>query len=87
MAENVRQDGQDRTGGYQKLPVQKRILRLVVSALNGLLVADHVDNRGGCENVYHLHDGIVDGVERRKQIQVSSQKDDEKEFVGADGNA
>lgn len=73
--------GKNKTWGRSKLPVQKGILTLVVSALDWFLEFDSVDNTRRRANVHHFHNRIVNGVVGSEQIQVTSDKDHEKELM------
>ena len=55
---------------HGELPMQKRILRFVVSRANWLTESDHVNNRSRRCNVQNLHAGVVQRVERREQVEV-----------------
>jgi hypothetical protein len=83
--DQVREKGQDRTGDDRKLPMQKGILTFVVCALDGLLEFDRVNDGGRGSNVDDFHDGIVEGIKRCEEIQVSGHKDSQVEFVRFDG--
>lgn len=63
-ANQMRNKCQHETGSHGKLVMQEGILRLIVRGLDGFLITDRVNDRGGGNNVYNLHEGIVYGIER-----------------------
>jgi hypothetical protein len=83
----MREQGNACTGRCRKLPMQKGILSLVIGALDGFLETNGIYNGGGGANVNDFHDGIVNGIEIGKKIQIARDKDQEKEFVRPHRNA
>lgn len=61
--------------------MQKRILCLIVGRLDRLLESDGIDDAGGRSDVKNLHDGVIDTVKGRKEVQIPSNKDEEEEFM------
>ena len=61
--------------------MQEGILGLIVGRLDWLLEFDGVDDGGGRDDVKDLHDRVVDRIEGRKEVQIPSYKDEEKQFV------
>jgi hypothetical protein len=66
--------------------MQKGILSLIVSALDGFLDFDRVDDRGSWRNVHHFHKRVIDRIKGSEQIQVSSDKYQEKELMWSNRN-
>ena len=84
-ANQVRYERQRRTRSHSKLPVTKSILRLIVRRTNRLLETNRKHNarRGG--NVQNFHHRVVHTVERCEEVGVAGEKDEEEEFMGAEG--
>lgn len=60
-----------------ELPMQERIMSFVVSCFKWLHVTNHVDNVGSATNVKNLHHCVVQGIIGCKQVEVSSNKNNQ----------
>mmetsp|Transcript_6988 Transcript_6988/g.17537 ORF Transcript_6988/g.17537 Transcript_6988/m.17537 type:complete len:203 (-) Transcript_6988:52-660(-) len=85
-SDQVGQKGQNGTRNGGKLPVQERVLALLVGALDRFLELDRVNDRGRGGNVDELHHRVVQRVKGGEQIQVPGDKHQQIEFVRLHGD-
>lgn len=64
--------------------MQEGILALLVGALNRFLEFDGVNDRGSSGYVNHFHDGVIERVKGREEIQIPSHENEQIELVGFD---
>jgi len=79
-------ESDDGTGQYGECVVEKGILCFVVRWFEWLSESNGVDDHGCWAHVYDFHDGVVEGVEGCKKVQVACDEYDEEEFMRFDGD-
>mmetsp|Transcript_16449 Transcript_16449/g.50368 ORF Transcript_16449/g.50368 Transcript_16449/m.50368 type:complete len:243 (+) Transcript_16449:510-1238(+) len=72
---------------HRELEVLEGVLRLVVGALQRLGLADHVHDRRRRADVCDLHEGVVEAVEPREEVDIPAHKHDEEELLGLQRDA
>mmetsp|Transcript_9819 Transcript_9819/g.17683 ORF Transcript_9819/g.17683 Transcript_9819/m.17683 type:complete len:129 (-) Transcript_9819:255-641(-) len=65
----------------------KGILRLIIRGANRLLATNGIHNARRASDVQQLHDRVVKAIVGREEVEVAGEEDEQKEFVGAEGDA
>ena len=73
-----------KTRESSEFPMQEGILSLVIGGLNRLLELNCVNYGGSGTNVQDLHDRVVNGIERREEIQIPSDEHQKEELMRSD---